>query len=1040
MSAVIGALRIDLSASVAQFASDMASAGTVLEGFGKKFKAVAHDLTTLGTTLSLALTLPIVALGVSASKVATEAAQATGQVEAAIKSMGNTSGRSSAQLEATSKALAHVSTYTSVDILRNVTAGMLQFGNVQGPIFDRAQKSVIDLATRMGGDLAGATTLVGRALEDPIGGLTRLARAGIVLTEQQKDQIKALVKNGEGMKAQVAILDLLDQKFGGSAAAMRAATPGADVKESWHEFEETLGKIVNQFLPPLTAMLSKLIDKFQELPPGVQKAAVEFAAAAAVIGPIILLFGGIAEGAVKIASSLGGLLKLFEGFGAAAGTEGAAGGLAVLADAFGPVGIAVGAAVAFVVAFKDTFIKALSDVWTYAQAVLGPAWQQLATSFGNAWTALTTGPVGESLHFILQGLADLIAWLLKAFGTGMVNILAGFFKFVADGFNAFADVLNFIGDLLTGKFSKAWTDMGNFVLDTIAGIIRGIATLIPALDGVATKLEEIQNRAHAAQQPQKPVAPGPAFAPQLARPALTPLKPQVFNQGKTSAPKSHVADATETLKTGLADLGQSITEETLAVPAAISKTDAFTKSLDHLIEAAKKAHVNTAAFGAVVADLRAKIAEFRTTELQREAEKFAKSVDADAKAVDDFGKGGLDPLTQKLRDVDDRYNNLKDTITEEIKANEILAKSNADAAAAMAKLQAQLAALETAHTAAATAARAQYAAEQAIADLRQQETNLSTAKSIRDFRANATGVGAAVGSADQATQKAQDQLDQQRLALEIEIKTLQTQRDKDVADGYLDEAKRLDSNIALQTQFLNLVNSTTAQQLAGQEKLNQAWDSFSNNLSTAIEDIGAKGKNVGQDLGKAVQGLLHDAIIKPFADQAAGSLTKMIRGALGLGDNSKPDGSANNPFHVIPLGGSATAGPAGGLAGVLQNPIGAVSDAFQRMTGLSQIGGSVGSGISSAVNGIGSFFSSFLGGLAGGGRMTSGSWAVVGEEGPELWAPNRTGYIVPQEQAFGGGSRSMTVIQNIQTPDVASFGHSDRQLARQANRSLRQIG
>jgi phage-related protein len=1044
MAAVIGALRIDLSASVAQFAADMASAGKTLEAFGKKFKSVAQDLTRLGTTLSIALSAPIIALGVTSSRVATEAAQATGQVEAALKSMGNTSGRSAAQLEASADALAHVSTYTKDDILRNVTAGLLRFGNVQGPIFDRAQKDILDLAARMGIDLPAATSLVGRALQDPIQGLTRLQRSGIQFTEQQKEQIKQLVLSGQGMKAQELILTSLEQRFGGAALALRKATPGADLKESWHDFQETLGKIVNQFLPPLTAFLSQVIDKFQQLPPGVQKATVEIAALAAVIGPLIGIIGFVAEGVATIAESVGGLATLFEGLGTAAGAEGAAGGLSALADAFGPVGIAIGAVIAFVIAFKDKFVAALSDVWNEAVAVLGPAWDQLATSFGNVWTALTTGPLGQALTFILSGLADLLSWLIKVFGSAVVQLLAGFFKFVSDGLNAVADVLNFVGDVLTGNFSKAWQDMGNFVLDVVAGIVRGIATLIPALDGVATKLEEIQNRAHAAQQPPKPGAPPPVLA--APPPTLPPLVHPTFNTGKPArARKDKSADGAAELTSGLGDLGESISNATQQVPEAISKTDEFTKRLQELIDKAIKAKVNMKAFAGTIATLKAEIASYRSTELEREAQKFSKAVDEDTRSVGDFAKGGLDPLTEKLREVDDKYQNLKDTITEQIEANKVLAASNADAAAAMVRLQAQLAALEGAHAAATSAAKAQYLAEERIAQLQAQSTGLKTATEIRDFQASATGQGAPIGAAAQATQKAQDELDQKRLDIETQIATLEEQRDEKLRAGDTAAAARLTANIDLQTKFLGLVNSTTAQQIAGQARINQAWDNFSDNLSTAIQDLGANNKNVGQDLAKTVQGLMHDAIIKPFADQLSGELTKGIKGLFGLGDSSKPTGAANDPFFVTPSSGAAgmlggATSPGGGLAGVLQNPLGSMTQGLQSLFGAAGAGGSIGSGLSGIASGIGGFFKSFLGGFAGGGKFSSGGWGIIGEKGPELWAPNRTGYVVPQSDLAGGGGMRVTQNWNIATPDAASFGHSQRQLARAASSHLRQLG
>lgn len=71
MAAVIGALRADLSAGWAEFASDMGKAADSVKGFGKTFRSVAADLRGAGLALSTAITLPVVAFGfatVTASK------------------------------------------------------------------------------------------------------------------------------------------------------------------------------------------------------------------------------------------------------------------------------------------------------------------------------------------------------------------------------------------------------------------------------------------------------------------------------------------------------------------------------------------------------------------------------------------------------------------------------------------------------------------------------------------------------------------------------------------------------------------------------------------------------------------------------------------------------------------------------------------------------------------------------------------------------------------------------------------------------------
>ncbi|MDK8216391.1 phage tail tape measure protein [Sphingomonas sp. UMB7805-LC452B] len=62
--------------------------------------------------------------------------------------------------------------------------------------------------------------------------------------------------------------------------------------------------------------------------------------------------------------------------------------------------------------------------------------------------------------------------------------------------------------------------------------------------------------------------------------------------------------------------------------------------------------------------------------------------------------------------------------------------------------------------------------------------------------------------------------------------------------------------------------------------------------------------------------------------------------------------------------------------------------------------------------GIGSFFArTFGGGRATGGSVSSSGWYVVGEQGPELFAPGVNGTIVPNGGLAAGGGRSPAVVQ-----------------------------
>lgn len=302
--AVIGSLRADLSASIAQFQSDLGAAATSLKKFSKDAKQIGREIEEVGKGMSIALTLPLVALGTEAVRRSTQAAQAMLLLKATLASAGNASGKTAEQLAATAKELRNISTFQDDDILKGVTVNLLRFGNVQGPIFDRAQKSIVNLSAALGQDLQSAAIKVGRALNDPIKGVQSLTRLGISFTDAEKAQIQALVKSGEGMKAQALILDSLEQKFGGAAKALRDATPGADLKNVWDDFTETIGGELVPALRDLAGMLSAVLKAFNELPEPVQKLLVGLGALAAIIGPLLTGFGFF----LKLGGQIAGLL------------------------------------------------------------------------------------------------------------------------------------------------------------------------------------------------------------------------------------------------------------------------------------------------------------------------------------------------------------------------------------------------------------------------------------------------------------------------------------------------------------------------------------------------------------------------------------------------------------------------------------------------------------------------------------------------------------------------------------------------------------
>ncbi|MEO6153400.1 MAG: phage tail length tape measure family protein [Croceibacterium sp.] len=305
MSAKVGSLNVDLSLETARFTKGLTDAQRQLAATQKKFATIGSTMSGIGKTMSLAVTAPIIAFGVSSIKAANESAEALGQVNAALKSMGNVSGRTSAQLQGLATNLMHQSLYDDDEILRKVTANLLTFGNVAGDNFDRAQKAAVDLAARMGTDLQAATITLGKALNDPAKGLNALRRVGIQFTEQQQEQIKSMAATGNAAGAQAIMLKELERQFGGSAQAMRDADPGAALKNSFDDLQETIGAKLLPILPAVTDAVTSVLDAFGQLSPKMQSTVIVGAGLAAALGPVLAVVGGLLPLLTKLGPVIG---------------------------------------------------------------------------------------------------------------------------------------------------------------------------------------------------------------------------------------------------------------------------------------------------------------------------------------------------------------------------------------------------------------------------------------------------------------------------------------------------------------------------------------------------------------------------------------------------------------------------------------------------------------------------------------------------------------------------------------------------------------
>ena len=459
-AATVGALRVSLGLDSAQFTEGLVAARKHLKGVGRQMEQTGATIATVGAGMTAAITAPLIAMGFAASRAASQAAEAMGQVEAALTSMGGASGKTKEELAKLADGLMRSSLYDDDDILRKVTANLLTFGNVAGDEFNRAQQAAVDLATRMNMDLQPATLLIGKALNDPIKGLTAMGRAGIQFSDSQKETIKSMVAAGNAAGAQRIILAELERQFGGAGAAAQATDPYDRMRDSLNTLSESMGGIINEFLVPMLDKLAVMFDRFDTLSPQMQKFIVIGAAIAAALGPVVMVIGGVVSAVgVLIASPL---LPFIAAAAAAA---------AVLAVVFAKWG-------------KD-IIPVLQHFGKEVAAVLGPKIKPLF----DAVVGLV-GQLGKAFASVFSSEGGSASQNFKTFGTLVARIFGVIVETMTGAINVITNLMRALGAALRGDWSLMWNALGSAVRSMVVAVLNSVETLFPGITESVRKTYE----------------------------------------------------------------------------------------------------------------------------------------------------------------------------------------------------------------------------------------------------------------------------------------------------------------------------------------------------------------------------------------------------------------------------------------------------------------------------------------------------------------------------------------------------------------------
>ncbi|MDD3029238.1 MAG: phage tail tape measure C-terminal domain-containing protein [Alphaproteobacteria bacterium] len=213
---------------------------------------LAHQIGPLGSGLAAigpaglaaAAALAVLTLGLKSVFSATmEEEKVQNRLQGVLKATGYAAGLTKKDMVDLADEIEKTTLASSEDIT-GAAAIMATFRSVSGDTFKKSIRLAQDMTSVFGNDLRSAATQLGKALEDPVKGVSALSRVGVTFSDAQKEVIARLVETGKQAEAQKIILDALEGQVGGSGRAESQGLTGAthSLSVAWDDMLKTIGK------------------------------------------------------------------------------------------------------------------------------------------------------------------------------------------------------------------------------------------------------------------------------------------------------------------------------------------------------------------------------------------------------------------------------------------------------------------------------------------------------------------------------------------------------------------------------------------------------------------------------------------------------------------------------------------------------------------------------------------------------------------------------------------------------------------------------
>jgi len=286
----------------------------------KATKSAAGTLADFGKKAGLALAAAgaaAAAVAVKLVKAGEEASTANARISQIATSMnlfGDETGKVTDRIIKNGEALARL-TGIETKAVKETQGILLTFKELaatadeQGGAFDRASKAALDLAAAGFGTAQSNATQLGKALQDPVKGLTALTRSGVTFTQAERDKIKALTESGNILEAQNMILAAIEGQVGGTAEA--TANASDKMRVAFQQAQERLGLallpafeqlsefVINQVVPAVETYLAPAMAKLSDIIGRILPLVIQFAGE---------MFGKVGPGVEAVGKFVSGTL------------------------------------------------------------------------------------------------------------------------------------------------------------------------------------------------------------------------------------------------------------------------------------------------------------------------------------------------------------------------------------------------------------------------------------------------------------------------------------------------------------------------------------------------------------------------------------------------------------------------------------------------------------------------------------------------------------------------------------------------------------